>query len=429
MLNVVYYIYLYTYVFFAVHLCIFLRCEAMKRQATTEVHTVSVSMLGGFSLQMEGRTLTDESNRSRKLWSVLAYLILHRDRAVPQAELIDQFWPEEDRANPTNALKTLLFRLRAQLVPLFGEEISPILSRRGGYLWNPSITCLTDTDRFEELCSQAGNIALSASERMELYRQAVALYQGDFLPRLNDQVWVVSLSAHYHARYLAAVKDYAALLERAEEYRQMQLLCLQASELEPLDEELHTLIIRAMLLQGDNAGALSHYEKSTDLLYRNLGVRPSEKLRKLYDSIMEEEKLLENDLDVIQGSLKEATDRPGAFVCAYGFFKEIYQLEVRRAARAGTCIHLALLTVSLANGAVPPLQTLNVVMDQLQEILLGSLRRGDVISKYSGAQYVVMLPGANFENSTMVMNRIVDRFYQRHRHSYLKISYKLRDLD
>ena len=64
----------------------------MKRTAEpTVIKTVSVSLLGGFALELDGTTLTDDINRSLKLWSVLAYLILHRDRPVSQTEFIETF--------------------------------------------------------------------------------------------------------------------------------------------------------------------------------------------------------------------------------------------------------------------------------------------------------------------------------------------------
>ena len=59
----------------------------MKKSAEPSVYagTVSISLLGGFSLEMNGATLTDDINRSLKLWSVLAYLVLHRNRMVKKA--------------------------------------------------------------------------------------------------------------------------------------------------------------------------------------------------------------------------------------------------------------------------------------------------------------------------------------------------------
>ena len=105
----------------------------MKQSPVPErAKTISVSLLGGFALEVDGVSLTDDINRSLKLWSVLAYLTLHRDRAVPQSEFIELFWPDDHSSNPVNALKTLLYRIRAMLEPLFGPDIQPILAQRGG---------------------------------------------------------------------------------------------------------------------------------------------------------------------------------------------------------------------------------------------------------------------------------------------------------
>lgn len=391
--------------------------------------TVSVSLLGGFALEVDGASLTDDINRSLKLWSVLAYLTLHRERAVPQSEFIELFWPDDHSSNPVNALKTLLYRIRAMLEPLFGQEIQPILSQRGAYIWNPAVGCTLDIDRFEELCRLGGDTQRTAEERMTSYREAVELYKGDLLPKLSHQMWLVPLAVRYHTAYVAAVKDFAALLDHASLYEEMEQVCNRASDLDNLDEGLHTLIVRALLRQGKDAAALEHYEKATDLLYRNLGVRPSEELRSLYKEIMATEKTLETDLGVIMNDLREAAARPGAFVCEYGFFKEAYRLEVRRAIRSGTCVHLCLITVSLPDGGMPQLKVLSNTMDQLLDVLVNNLRRGDVVSKFSGAQYVIMLPAANYEDSNMVMDRVVRAFYQQHRRSFLKLTVRVRELE
>lgn len=395
----------------------------------TVVKAVSVSLLGGFSLEADGATLTDDINRSLKLWSVLAYLVLHRDRPVPQAEFIELFWPDDNSSNPVNALKTLLYRIRAMLEPLFGPEVQPILAHRGAYAWNPKVECSLDTDVFESLCHQASDESLPSDNRLELYRKAAALYRGDLLPKLNHQMWLVPLSVHYHTLYIDAVKAFAVLLEERQLFEEMQAVCSRASDLDNLDEGLHTLIVRALLRQGKDAAALEHYEQATDLLYRNLGVRPSEDLRALYLEIMSTEKNLETDLGVIMGDLKEAAARPGAFVCEYGFFKEAYRLEARRALRSGCSVHLCLITVSLPDGGVPALKVLSTTMDQLQDVLVRSLRRGDVVSKFSGAQFVVMLPAANFEDSNMVMDRVTSAFYQQHRRNFLKLTVRVRELE
>ena len=402
----------------------------MKQSVAPEVvKNVSVSMLDGFVLEADGVTLTDDINRSLKLWSVLAYLILHRHRAVSQSEFIELFWPEDHSSNPVNALKTLLYRIRTMLEPLFGKDIQPILAQRGAYIWNPAVVCALDLDRFEELCRQGRDASRRPEERMASYQAAMAIYKGDLLPKLNQQMWLVPLAVRYHTSYVTAVKDFAALLSTAARYEEMYQACARASELDSLDEGLHILMIRALLHQGKDADALLHYEQATDLLYRNLGVRPCEELRTLYKEIMAAEKNLETDLEVIMGDLREAAAHPGAFVCEYGFFKEAYRLEARRALRSGACVHLCLITVSQPDGSMPPLHVLSDTMDQLLEVLVNNLRRGDMVSKFSGAQYVIMLPAANFEDSSMVMERVIRVFHQQHRRNHLKLTVRIREME
>ncbi|MEA4891955.1 MAG: BTAD domain-containing putative transcriptional regulator [Peptococcaceae bacterium] len=389
---------------------------------------VSVNMLGTFQLTVGEACVKDDASRSPRIWNLLAYIVMHRDKNIPQEEFIDLLWPEEDIANPANALKTLLYRARATLMPSFGPDLNLILSQRGSYSWNSALPCKVDAEVFADMVQQACQTKLPVERRMELYQEAVSLYKGNFLPKLADQLWVIPLSTYYHGLYVQAVLAYSNLLKEAEKYEEMADVCTNAVSIEAFDERLHGLLITALMRQGKNVAALNHYEKATELLYRNLGVRPSAELRALYQEIMKEQQSLEMDLGVIQEDLRETVARSGAFVCEYGFFREAYRLEVRRAVRQGSCVHIALLTVSLPDGKIPPLDLLNMTMDQLLTVLKDNLRRGDVISRYSGSQYVLLLPTANYEDGTMVMERIIRAFYQQHRKNFLKINYKLQQL-
>lgn len=399
----------------------------MKSKKQPELY---IRMLGAFTLNAGDVSIDDSANRSRKMWNLLAYLIVKRGKAVSQQELIDALWPDEESQNPLNALKTLLYRIRMLLSPLqdaLGEEL--ILSQRGAYSWNASVPCKVDMEDFETFCRHAETDGLDPAKRIECYRKAVALYRGDLLPKLSTEFWVVPLQTHYHSLYLSSVKAYAGLLEQAGLYSEMAQICTQAVSIDNLDEGLHCQLIRALLCQGEDLAALGQYETATNLLYRNLGVKPSEELRSLYLEIMKTRKALETDLGVIQDQLREAEAKPGAFICEYGFFKEAYRLEARRAQRSGMSVFIGLITVSNLKGEIPPLDQLNATMDQLLGAIINSLRKGDVVSRYSGAQFVIMLPGVTYESGEMVMNRIVNNFYRQNHRRSVTLHYKLQQLD
>ena len=57
---------------------------------------------------------------------------------------------------------------------------------------------------------------------------------------------------------------------------------------------------------------------------------------------------------------------------------------------------IVLFTVCEPSGETPDLNVLDKVMEKLGAVIKHDLRRGDVISKYSGAQFVIMLPDARY---------------------------------
>ena len=59
--------------------------------------------------------------------------------------------------------------------------------------------------------------------------------------------------------------------------------------------------------------------------------------------------------------------------------------------------------------------------DQIVLLLRGNLRRGDVISRCSVSQFVIMLQQANYENSCMVAERLTGAFYRRYPHSSARL--------
>ena len=109
----------------------------------------------------------------------------------------------------------------------------------------------------------------------------------------------------------------------------------------------------------------------------------------------------------------------------------MYQLEARACARSGDSIYLGLITLNPAENIDNPStkSKLNKAMDDLVAALNDTLRKGDVYSRYSVSQYVLLLPSASFENVEMVMKRISSAFYRRHIKKDFTLSYKMLPLD
>lgn len=388
---------------------------------------MKISVLGKFSIEYNGNIVSDDLNRSRKMWNLLAFIVINHNTAITQSRFIDSLWSDSN-INPINALKTQLFRTREMLKPLDLEGEGCILSSRGAYSWNPDYEIAMDAEQFEELIHYAETVSLSPKDKISKYLEAIELYKGDFIPKLSGEVWTIPISARYHSLYLEAVKKLCSLLEDENDYETIIDIIIKAIKIDSLDEKLHSILIMAYIRCDRYKDALEHYDSATSLLYRNLGVNPSDDLRALYSQIMDTQKSLETDLAIIQEHLMENSLKEGAFFCEYGYFVKTYQLTKRRLERLGLSTYLCLLTLQTEKGKTPDLEKLDAYMAKLLSVLNLSLRTGDVVSKYSGAQYILMLPCVNFENADMVMNRILANYKKKFRTDKVMLNYKIKEI-
>jgi GGDEF domain-containing protein len=60
-------------------------------------------------------------------------------------------------------------------------------------------------------------------------------------------------------------------------------------------------------------------------------------------------------------------------------------------------------------------------MPWLLDSISQCLRSGDVVTKVSGAQYILLLPMADRQNAERIVERIRENYYKNHRKSLLHI--------
>lgn len=382
-----------------------------------------INMFGGFSITTEGGgKVSDENNRSKKVLSLIEYLITYRTKKITQSGLIEMLWPEDDIDDPVNTLKTLLHRARSLVEKLgVGSGKDIIISRHGTYFWNNELPAIIDTEEFDRLCREAKNE--TGEKRLELMLGAIDIYRGDFLPKAASEAWAVPISTGFHSQYLNIV--HAAIEALCEASRPDEIIgvCQKAIAIDPYDEGLHHSMISALSGAGMRQTALQHYYYVTDLFMTRFGVNPSPELTALYKEIVKTSNASEMDLSLIRSELSESEKQAGAFFCEYEFFKDIYRLQARAANRSGYVVHISLLTVMDASGKKLPQKRLNLAMDRLYNVILASLRRGDVFCRYSVTQYLLMLPAASYENSNMVLQRISRNFKTAYPHMNILLRY------
>ncbi len=391
--------------------------------------TLQVQMLGQFTLRYGDRTISDSDDRSRRVWSLLAYMLYNHGRSFAQEELIHLYWSNgEKSADPGNALKSIFHRIRTALDKL-QPGLGRLLIRRkaGRYFWNNVMPLSLDTEDFEAHF-HAAEAAEDDDVRLAEYQAALALYADDPLPRMTDEIWTIPIVAYYHSLYTRAAAGAIELLEKQERTAEAVALCRQAIHIEPYQEDLYEHLMRGLLRTGDMKGVMSVYEEMSELLFAHFGVMPSETLRTLYRQATRTVNDRTLTMDEVCSQLAEPTPHGGAMVCEYDFFKILYRAEARSIARNGHSANICLLSVSGKDGEMLARRSLDPAMHNLQVLVQNNLRRGDVIARCSISQYIILLPQANYENSRMVADRLVSAFYRRYPHSPARLRYTVQPL-
>lgn len=352
-----------------------LPCEAQNGETIQVVPKVDVTMFGKFTLKQEGMEVPHAvslTGRSRRLWTLTAYLILHRDRGVSAQELIDLLWPEAENDNPLSTLQNNVSRARAALAELGFTHAKVIIhNEKGYYRWAPDRETQLDVEQFETLAKAA-----LAEEDMEksvaLAQKAVALYTGDFLTESAAEFWCINLNTYYRSLYTRLCRAAVDRLLKLGRITDAEKLCTGVIRLDPAAEEFSVFLMQALIKNKNPKKALEHYDYIASLYREVYGVSPSA------------------------------------------------ELEAQKALAA-------LMIVRLANRSVDP-EKRAIYMKQMEATLLNALRAGDPFTKVGANQFWVLLPGATGENGGLVSRRVFNRFQKEYPKSGAAYTFKSLDL-
>ena len=320
-----------------------------------DIPPVQVQMLGRFVIR-RGSQEVSVSGRSQKLCLLLAALIWERDRPLSYHELTQLLWAETGHGpNPVNALKAILHRARLCLDGLGeGSGRSLLLHRDGGLQWSPQVPLTLDAEQFSLLTHEAGQ-PLGEDQALALQMEALSLYQGRLLPMLDGCPWTAGRAEPLHQTYLQTVFRTLPVLERQSRWQDAAQTAGAALALEPCRDDLCLWQMRALLQLERRTEAVQVYESFQERLLSQRGVIPSDELRALCRKARQDSDPSLLTPDTLQERLAEPPFS-GALLCDFDFFRVLCHAAARRAGREAAPVHSALISLSGAGDAPPPLQ-------------------------------------------------------------------------
>lgn len=118
------------------------------------------------------------------------------------------------------------------------------------------------------------------------------------------------------------------------------------------------------------------------------------------------------DLGHIRRELAEQEMVPGAYCQDYETFKVIYRFVERRMRRTEGSAWIILLTLTDKNGELLPLTAREDQMRLLSGLIQSSVRSGDVYTKYSSCQFLLMALDLSAADAEQIAGRIIEAYYR-----------------
>ena len=240
---------------------------------------VTVSVLGATEVHRgDGAPVRLGGVRVRTL---LVLLALEPGHVVSTDRLVDILWGEDPPANASNALQTLVKRLRAVL----GSDL--VARRSVGYVLALEPEAV-DACRFTELVADARTAREAGDDEqaMASFRSALALWRG---PALADVPALSKAATHLTELWLTAVEDWAELHLRIGRSAEIVNELAGLVEGYPLRERLCGIFIRVLGACGRQADALMAFQRTRRMLAEELGVDPCPELAEAHLAVLRAE--------------------------------------------------------------------------------------------------------------------------------------------
>jgi two-component SAPR family response regulator len=229
---------------------------------------LEVRALGEGRVQLNGEKI---ENWDGLLPRALFFYLVDRGM-VTRNEIFETFWPTLTTREATNVFHVT----KRKISEVLGADLTVYWS--GFYHISPRIQLSYDTALFTQMIQDSAVMGLE--ESVNLARQAIDLYRGDFLTSM-DMKWTQRRRLDLRQTYGEALMALAKTTEKLGNHEEALGLYLQASATNRQREDLVQNIMRLYHELGKPKDALYVYHRLQEELRASLDVAPARSLQEL----------------------------------------------------------------------------------------------------------------------------------------------------
>ncbi|HXM59027.1 MAG TPA: BTAD domain-containing putative transcriptional regulator [Candidatus Dormibacteraeota bacterium] len=227
--------------------------------------SVQLSLVAGFELRCGGAPVSLPMGAKR----LLAFLALH-ERPLPRSHVAESLWPDVPDRRAWANLRSALWRLgplRERVIEQAGDQLA--------------LAAAVDVD-----ARRASRIAsgLVAGVVVDAAVADQRIFEGELLPGWSEE-WLSTERERHRQQGLLALELLCERLSAQGRYRSAISAGLAAAVCDPLRESAHQAVIAAHLAAGNVTEAVRQFERFERLVKRELGLEPSDGLKRLVSAL------------------------------------------------------------------------------------------------------------------------------------------------
>ena len=252
--------------------------------------SIRVYLTGRLSVEVDQELVIDERGfRGRQARLVFAYLLLERNRVVPQEELAEVIWQEDIGRSWEMSLRALISGLRGFLsVPPLESRGVAISRGSGQYQLTVPNDIWVDVEAGAIAIDEAeGGLRTGAPQRiLGPANVAANICRRPFLSGIEGR-WVDTQRRKLERGLLRALDCLSTMWLARGEAGLAAETATEAVEIDPFRESGYQLLMQAYAASGNRAEAISVYGRLTHLLGAELGTGPTRETDEVYRALMQ----------------------------------------------------------------------------------------------------------------------------------------------
>lgn len=251
-------------------------------------YQLRLQLLGSFRV-WRGMSEVDANEwKRKKARQLFLFLLTNRHTFWEREQIYDALWPELDPEQAQRDFKIAYSVLLNVLEPQRGRHAPSAFIIRDGskYGWCLTADVWLDVDEFESVIKEGDAVyRQDAARAIPLYRQAMQLYQGEFLQEFPYEEWCSEERERLSVLFLQMAERLAATFAQQQAWEDAVKVANIILTYDDCWESAYRILMQAYAAQGQRGQAARAYQRCVERLDSVLGVTPSPVTTQLFEAV------------------------------------------------------------------------------------------------------------------------------------------------